>query len=50
VPTAVIPTIVTVTFTPGVADVTEVVKVGEPSMVKAELALSVGNDRVSITV
>lgn len=49
-PTVVIPTIVMVTFVPTAADITEVVKVGEPSIVKVTLALSVGSVRVRVTV
>ena len=51
VATLVKPTTVTVTFVPTVADVTEVVIVGAPSMVKVELiALSVGPARVIFIV
>ena len=48
--TVCIPTTVTVTFVPTVAEVTEVVTVGAPSMVKLAIALSVGNVRVRLTL
>lgn len=48
--TPVMPTTITVTFVPTIADATEVVTVGAPSMVKVATALSVGNETVRFTV
>lgn len=50
VETVCMPTTVMVTFVPTIAEATEVVTVGAPSMVKVAIALSVGNVRVRFTV
>jgi hypothetical protein len=48
--TVCIPTTVTVTFVPTIAEATEVVTVGAPSTVKLAIAFSVGAVRVKLTL